>query len=205
MDVGDITGLPQQVSKLLSAFPKLDTVMVVAGIQTSFDFKDPNSSSPQSINSEVTTNVTAPMVLAQLLVPHLLSLNRPTSFILVSSGLAFVPIPLYPVYCPTKSAIHYFSIMLRAQLSGTSVSVVELAPPYVDTGLDAAHRESDIQAQGGPEKAVKPMPLEEYMDKAMDGLRQKDKKEVAVGFADMGASTWRQAFGPVLERLHVDG
>ena len=204
MDVQDIGSLGQQVSDLTKAFPDIDTVIAMAGIQRSFDFKNPESASSKSIESEVNTNVTAPMVLAHHLVPHLLSLKRSTTFILVSSGLAFVPLPAFPVYCPTKSAIHYFAIMLRAQLAGTSVRVVELAPPYVDTELDAPHREDVIAAQGGPDKAVKPMPLEEYLDKSMEGLKQAEKMEVAVGFAEMGLSTWRGAFGPILPKFGVN-
>ena len=204
MDVQDTANLGQHVSDLTRAFPDIDTVMAMAGIQKSFDFKKHDSISSKAIESEVTTNVTAPIVLAHHFVPHLMSLKRSTTFILVSSGLAFVPIPAYPVYSPTKSAIHYFSIMLRAQLADTSVRVVELAPPYVDTELDAAHREDNIAAQGGPDKATKPMALEDYLDKAMEGLKQAEKTEVAVGFAEMGLSAWRGAFGPILARFGVN-
>lgn len=200
MDIKDIKTLPQQIDTLLSSFPKLDTVMVAAGIQSSFDFKDPKSTSPDAIDSEVDINVTAPMIIAHLLVPHFISLKRPTTFILVSSGLAFVPVPLYPIYCGTKSAIHSFAVNLRAQLLETQCKVVELAPPYVDTPLDAAHRGKNIQAQAGPEKAVKPMALEEYLDSAMKGLED-GRNEVAVGFAQMGVDKWRQAFGSVLEMM----
>ncbi|KAL9010997.1 MAG: hypothetical protein Q9173_004125 [Seirophora scorigena] len=201
MDTEDIATLPKQVSAVLAAHPELDTVIAMAGIQKSFSFTDPKASSPESIQSEVTTNVTAPMVLAQLLVPHLLSLQRPTTFVLVSSGLAFVPVPFYPVYCPTKAAIHSFAIALRAQLAGTSCDVIELAPPYVETGLDDAHREQNVAAQGGPEKAMKPMPLEEYLDTAMAGFEGGDR-EIATGFSQMGASAWRKTFGPIMKTLN---
>ncbi|KAL9001613.1 MAG: hypothetical protein Q9188_005416 [Gyalolechia gomerana] len=204
MDTEDIATLPKQVADVLAAYPQIDTVIAMAGIQKSFSFKDPQSSSPESIRSEVNTNVTAPMILAQLFVPHLLSLQRPTTFVVVSSGLAFVPVPFYPVYCPTKAAIHSFALALRAQLTGTSCNVIELIPPYVDTGIDAAHRAQNIAAQGGEEKAMKPMSLEEYLDTAMAGFKRGDK-EIATGFSEMGASTWRKAFGPVLERLGISG
>lgn len=205
MDTEDITSLSKRISDLLTAHPKIDTVIAMAGIQSSFDFKDTKASSPESIQSEVTINVTAPMVLAQILVPHLLSLERQTTFILVSSGLAFVPVPLYPVYCPTKAAIHSFAVALRGQLAGTSCKIIELIPPYVDTGLDAAHRAQANDAQGGEEKAMKPMPLEEYLDKTMVGFKHEDAIEIATGFSEMGTSTWRKAFGPILEMLGIKG
>lgn len=204
MDVSDIATLPDQVSKLLSAFPKIDTVMAMAGIQKSFDFKDPKSSTPQSIAGEVTTNVTAPMILAPTMIPHLLAQKRPTTFILVSSGLAFVPMPMYPVYCPTKAAVHAFAITLRGQLLGTSCNVIELAPPYVDTGLDAEHRESVVEKQGGEEKAVKPMPLDDYLDGSMKSFEQEGIKEIGMGFSQMGVDAWRGAFGPIYKGMGMD-
>ncbi|KAL9597569.1 MAG: hypothetical protein Q9219_005071 [cf. Caloplaca sp. 3 TL-2023] len=203
MDTEDIATLPKQVVDVLAIHPKIDTVIAMAGIQKSFSFKDPKSSSPESIWSEVNTNVTAPMILAQLFVPHLLSLQRPTTFVVVSSGLGFVPMPLFPVYCPTKAAMHSFAVSLRAQLAGTDCSVVELAPPYVDTALDVNHRAKLVAAQGGEEKAVKPMPLDEYLDTAMDGFKKGDR-EIVTGFSQMGASAWRKAFDPVLGHLGIN-
>lgn len=80
---------------------------------------------------------------------------------------------------------------------------MELIPPYVDTGLDAEHRAQNIEAQGGEGKAMKPMPLEEYLDTVMVGFKQ-GEKEVATGFSQMGASAWRKAYDPVLERLGIN-
>ncbi len=46
---------------------------------------------------------------------------------------------------------------------------MELAPPYVDTGLDAKHRESVVEIQGGEEKAMKPMGVFGYGDGGVEG------------------------------------
>jgi uncharacterized oxidoreductase len=53
----------------------------------------------------------------------------------LSSGLAFVPLPIAPIYCATKAAIHSFSLSLRAQLKNTKVKVFEIAPPATQTDL----------------------------------------------------------------------
>ena len=202
MDVENIATLPDQVSKVVQDNPTIDTVMVVAGKSSAPNFKDPSTSSPQDIASEITTNVTAPMTLAHLLVPHLLSLKRPATFITISSGLGFIPHHLFPVYCSSKSAIHYFSVLLRAQLKGTDVRVVEVVPPYADTDLHAGHPELVAQlAKGG----LTPMPLGEYMDSAMEGMKDGNAKEVATGRSEKGVAAWRGAFGPILEAIHVDG
>ena len=82
---------------------------------------------------------------------------------------------------------------------------MELAPPYVDTGLDAKHREAVKGLQGGEEKALKPMGLEKYLDTAMEGLKRDGEMEVTTGFSEMVAGVWRGAFGPVMEGLGIRG
>ncbi len=72
--------------------------------------------------------------MVQSFLPHLKT-RKDALIVNVSSGLAFVPMPLSPVYCATKAAMHSFSQSLRAQLSGTGVTVIELAPPAVETPL----------------------------------------------------------------------
>jgi uncharacterized oxidoreductase len=205
MDVSDLTSLSDHVSELTKAFPAINTVLINAGIQKSFSFTDPSTCSNESIVNEITTNITAPMILTRLFTPHLLSLDKPASILLVSSGLAFLPIGYFPVYCATKAAVHSFAVSLRQQMKGTNVSVVEIVPPYVDTGLDAEHRERINQAAEG--KGVPPMALGEYMDKTMAILEKgevEELREVGVGSAEIRVSTWRGSFGKILEQMGID-
>ena len=62
-------------------------------------------------------------------------LTRPSVLVNVSSGLAYVPYAAAPVYSASKAFLHSYTQSLRAQLAGTSVRVVELLPPVVDTPL----------------------------------------------------------------------
>jgi uncharacterized oxidoreductase len=64
----------------------------------------------------------------------------------ISSGLAFVPALFAPVYAATKAAIHSFTMSLRAELDATSIQVVEIAPPAVNTDLGGA----GIHTEGVP-------------------------------------------------------
>jgi uncharacterized oxidoreductase len=171
---------------------------------------DPSTSTDETIISETIVNVTAPMILARHFIPHLLTLKQPASFVLVSSGMAFVPFKFYPVYCATKAAIHYLAVELRSDLAGSNVNIIELVPPYVDTDLDAQCREQTIALMGGRENWHPPMPLEEYISQAMEGLAKTDEngkplKEVSVGFGALGAGAWRGTFDPIFKQFGIQG
>ncbi|KAF1991033.1 NAD(P)-binding protein [Aulographum hederae CBS 113979] len=218
MDAADLASLPSQVDEILKAFPDIDTVFLNAGMQTSFSFFDPSSISDDAITNEITTNLTSPIILSRLFMPHLASLaesGKPANLLLTTSGLAYISFGFYPVYCPTQAAKHSFAVALRQQVNSAgaevkkNLAIVEIAPPYVDTALDANHRARINELQGGKDTLVPPMGLEEYLDKSMEGLMEfaadgRLKKEVGVGIAQGGIDIWRGAFGPLLERLGID-
>ena len=104
--------------------------------------------------------------------------RRPGALIVnVSSGLAFVPLPAAPVHCATKAAIHSYTQSLRAQLQGTGVAVIELAPPGVETPLFRGEFAEETQGQ----KAMDP---KELVRRAIVGI-EAGKPEIRPGFADV--------------------
>ncbi|KAG0645428.1 putative oxidoreductase [Hyphodiscus hymeniophilus] len=209
-DFSDIHSLPNRVSKITSKYPNLDTVIVNAGIQNLYMFKDIQVGASKTINDEVTTNLTAPIVFCQAIIPFFIQAEKPCSIILISSGLAFVPVPFFPVYCPTKAALHSFAIAMRSQLHGTNINVTEVFPQYVETGLDDKFRDRMIEICGGPEKAPKAMPLADFTEKAMmklDALEDgKPIQEIGVGaFPEAAVAAWRSSMGPWMARFGASG
>lgn len=93
-----------------------------------------------------------------------------------TSGLALVPLPRCPNYCATKAALHQFILALRRQLGDTSVKVVELFPPAVQTELHDAKHQPDIE--NGRQIGIT---IEEFMDTAWKGIVE-GKEEIPVGF-----------------------
>jgi len=79
------------------------------------------------------------MRLTNALMPHLLQ-QRSAAILIVSSGLAFVPSAFVPTYSATKAALHSYAQSLRFQLRRTSIRVIEIAPPYVQTELGGRPR-----------------------------------------------------------------
>ncbi|KAK0726273.1 short chain dehydrogenase reductase [Apiosordaria backusii] len=209
-DLTHLDTLQSEADSILRDFPKLDTVFVNAGIQHHYDiFQNPPPDLAQQAIQELTTNLTAPILVAQAFAAHLLSLAKQgikTNIFLTSSSLAYFPVPFYPTYCPSKAGVASFCKILRWQLEATGVkgmNVVEVAPPYVDTPLNAHHRAQTDALQGGPDKAVQPMLLGEYIDKFFDLLEDTKedgslKDEIGVGFGGQGQKVWKQGYESLL-------
>jgi uncharacterized oxidoreductase len=94
------------------------------------DFRtDPDMSSKTDL--EIQTNLVAPITLIKLFLP-LLERNR-GAIINITTGLIYAPRAVYPIYNATKAGLHSFTKVLRHQLTGIPVKVVEVMMPVVDT------------------------------------------------------------------------
>jgi len=136
LDVQDSAKLQNFATEITGKYPALNVLINMAGIMKPEDL----SGSPDSstIDGTIATNLTAPLQLTAALLPHLKQKQKAT-VMTVTSGLAFLPLAITPTYCATKAALHSWSISLRYQLRNTSVKVLDLAPPYVQTELLGAH------------------------------------------------------------------
>ncbi|MGB3256393.1 MAG: SDR family NAD(P)-dependent oxidoreductase [Ornithinimicrobium sp.] len=109
----------------------LDMLINCAGVMHFFDVR---AGFPlQRQLQEVAIDVEGPMRMVDAFLPDLLT--RPSTIVNVSSGLAWVPYAAAPVYSGAKAFVHAWTISLRHQLKDTSVRVVEILPPVVDTPL----------------------------------------------------------------------
>ena len=172
LDVASAESVRTAAHTVVSEFPELNCVINNAGVQRPHESSVAGGVDEGALQAEIETNLVGLMRVCAAFVPHLKSQPEAT-LINVSSGLAFVPLARIPVYCATKAAVHSFCVSLRHQLKRTSVKVVELIPPYVDTDLDRGRRKP-----GGPT----PMSLPQFISAAMEGLSG-DADEVPVGDA----------------------
>lgn len=133
LDVDDGSAIRSFAAAVVKAHPALNVLMNVAGIMRT----EVLTAGPDYLadaEAIVSTNLLGPIRMTAAFLPHLMA--QPDATILnVSSGLGFVPISRTPTYCATKAAIHSYSQSLRRQLRDTSVKVIELPPPAVQTDL----------------------------------------------------------------------
>ena len=146
---------PQAIVSLhdlvLEQFPALDTLVNNAGIMRNLNFN--RGRGLDDVTREIEINFSGTVRMVQQFLPHLLT-RKGALIINVSSGLAFIPFPASPVYCATKAAIHSFTLSLRVQLDGTSVTVIELAPPAVETPLLRGEFAAEMQDQKAMDVSV---------------------------------------------------
>jgi uncharacterized oxidoreductase len=194
LDVGDPTAIRTVARKAVAEFPSLNWVFNNAGVQRRLELAPGTPLDDEGLRDEININLLGVIRVAAEFIPHLI--QQPNAVLVnVSSGLAFVPLARFPVYCATKAAVHSFTLSLRHQLKGSGVKVIELIPPYVATEL------------GGPRKTVgpggpQPMPLEAFIAETLRELAT-GADEVAIGDArNLVAATNPEALKTIFTRMN---
>ncbi|MFJ7217633.1 SDR family oxidoreductase [Amycolatopsis sp. NPDC098790] len=168
IDTTDPASIQAAAKEVLARYPELNVLVTMAGVMRVEDWHQPETFL-ESAEEVVTTNVLGPVRLIAAFVEHLRT--RPDATIVtVSSGLAFTPLKVTPSYNASKAAIHMLSESLRLQLADTSVKVVELVPPSVQTDLLPGQAEN-----------AHAMPLGEFVAEVMTLLETRpDAREIQV-------------------------
>ncbi|HXP81921.1 MAG TPA: SDR family NAD(P)-dependent oxidoreductase [Verrucomicrobiae bacterium] len=173
LDVTDLTSVRNTARKVIEEFPALNCVFNNSGVQRRHNFASGKPIDDAAMLAEIQTNLLGLIRVSAEFLPHLKNQQNAT-LLNVSSGLAFVPIAIFPVYCATKAAVHSFSLSLRQQLRDSNVRVIELIPPYVATELGGVSK--------APAGALRQMPLETFIAETMKELAG-DAEEIAIGGA----------------------
>jgi uncharacterized oxidoreductase len=150
-DVSDPGAIAVLYDTVLAKFPALDTLVNNAGIMRNLNLNQERDLN--DVTREIEINLSGPVRMVQQFLPHLRT-RAGALIVNVSSGLAFIPFPASPVYCATKAAIHSYTQSLRVQLDGTGVTVIELAPPAVETPLLRGEFAEEMKGQKGMDVKV---------------------------------------------------
>ncbi|KAI6365022.1 hypothetical protein MCOR25_005514 [Pyricularia grisea] len=196
-DVADLDGLASWAKGMTTKYPTLDCIIANAGVQNTTNLASltkPGADGTALVNTitgEVNLNYLSPVHTIIHFLPHLSALGaagKPTAVVLVTSGLALVPMSRCGNYCATKAALHSFAWTLRSQLrqqredeggdsSTVQTRVIEVVPPAVKTELHS--RQPDLVAAGAGDFG---MELDEFTNEtwaALSGDEQQD--EILVG------------------------
>lgn len=160
--------------QVLANFPACDTLINNAGIMRNLNLNEQRGLT--DVTRELDINLSGPIHMVQAFLPHLK--RRPNALIVnVSSGLAFIPFPLSPIYSAAKAGIHAFTRCLRVQLKGSGITVVELAPPGVETKLFRGEFKNEMKGQKG-------MAVDLLAAKAIAGI-EAGKTEIRPGLSNV--------------------
>src|SRR5260370_13081631 len=190
-DVSDpkaIATLYEQVNK---QFPELNILINNAGIMREINVHD-KAGSLEDITREIEINLSGPIRMVKRFLPHLKTKSE-AAIMNVSSSLAFVPLPISPVYCATKAGLHSFTESLRVQLKNTKVKVFDLAPPATQTELLGDFDVEDM-------KGASIMKVEEMDQVAVKGM-QTNRFEIRPGQANHLKMISRLPPGFILKQL----
>ncbi|PCE24297.1 SDR family oxidoreductase [Burkholderia ubonensis] len=152
LDVSDAARIREVASELIERYPALNVVINNAGIMP-FDDAGGPLDDDQALRL-VDTNLLGPVRVSAAFVEHLKRQPEAT-LINNSSVLAYVPLAATALYSATKAAIHSYTLSQRFMLRNTSVRVLEIAPPWVDT---------DLVLKSGDPRA---MPLDAFIAETM--------------------------------------
>lgn len=187
-DQTDPKAIAQLYDQVVGEFPSLNVLINNAGVGLKRDLTS-SSTTLDSLASEILTNLVGPVQLVTQFMPQLR--RQPSAAIMnVTSGLAFVPLAAKPVYCATKSAMHAYTLSLRAQLHPTNVRVFELAPPATATAFNDGQDDMNIRGAMSADAVAKA---------AISGMRR-DRLEILPGAALILKTIGRIAPRTVLRR-----
>lgn len=159
LDVQSADAIREFSAAIVDQYPTLNILINNAGIMVAENLLAEPVDLSQA-EATITTNLLGPIRLTAALLPHLKKQPQAT-VMMVTSGLAFVPLATTPTYCATKAAIHSYTQSLRHQLRNTSVEVLELAPPAVATDLMPGHRDNP-----------RCMPLDDFIRESIERMEE---------------------------------
>jgi len=129
--------VPSEVADLIQTvqerFPDCSVLINNAGVQFNYLLGD-DASGQSRIGSEIQVNLTAAIQLCDALLPQLR--QQPEAAIVnITSGLGISPKRSAPVYSATKAGLQVLTKALRYQLEDSTVQVVDVVLPLVDTPM----------------------------------------------------------------------
>jgi uncharacterized oxidoreductase len=164
LDLQDPKSIASVAKKLIAQYPKLNVLINNAGIMQIDDAAGVIDDA--LLASTVNTNLVGTIRVTSAFIEQLK--KQPSATIIYNTSvLGYVPLAITAVYSATKAALHSYALSQRYKLKNTAVSVLEMAPPWVQTDLLGSNDEP------------RAMPLAEFIEETISVLGT-DAQEVLV-------------------------
>jgi short-subunit dehydrogenase len=159
VDAVDVEALRRAVAAAAEALGGLDVVVVAWGV-VAFG---PAAEADDAVTEELfAVNTLAPMSLVRAALPHLADGG---AVVLLSAVVADVPTLRMAEYSASKAALSAWAGVLRRELRPRSITVLDVKPPHIDTGL------VDRALAGDPPRLPPGHDRAELVAAVLDGLR----------------------------------
>jgi uncharacterized oxidoreductase len=134
-DVTSNEELTNVIASIEKTHGRIDVLINNAGKGEVFNFvKTPEKELIEKIETEMSINYIAPILLTKKALPLLQKSTEPI-VVMISSGLAYMPVSSAGTYSASKAAIHFATMIIRHQLFPLKIRVVEVLPPVVETDM----------------------------------------------------------------------
>jgi uncharacterized oxidoreductase len=173
--------------EISNRFPKLNVLVNNAGIYSIIDIMHPNYIS--TLESELTTNLIAPIALIQDLMP-ILEKQSEATIINVTTGYVFIPSAQSSSYSASKIGLRTITQSLRFIMRKSPIRIVEVIPPAVDTQMNKG-------------KSISLMTTEIFAQKVFKGLVS-GQDEIVVGVSKAGKFLSRLAPKFAFKKMNSD-
>lgn len=133
-DITSAAGRQNLIEQARARFGTIDRLIHAAGIAPFGVFVE---QSPELLERTMQINVTAPMLLTQLVLPQMLKQGG-GHVVMIGSTFGSIGFAWYSAYSASKFALRGFAQALRRELAGTSIAISYIAPRAVKTPINSA-------------------------------------------------------------------
>lgn len=169
---------------------RANVVVMAAGVPA---FGPLAGQAPAEMRSVIETNLLAPMLLAQALLPQLLAQPK-AQLVFVGSAVGRIGLPGFSVYGASKGGLHLFAEALRRELADTRLQVQTLGPRSTRTAFNRAAVGRYNDATGTA------MDTPEVVADALVALIESEQAERFIGYPERLAVRLNGALGPLMDR-----
>jgi len=133
-DLTNAEGRRRVVEQTLAHLGGVDVLVNLAGL---LNFNPFETEDPVATERLLQVNITAPILLTQAILPHMLQ-QKHGRVVNIGSTFGSIAFPYFAAYSASKFALRGFSEALRRELDGTGVSVTYIAPRATRTALNTS-------------------------------------------------------------------